>query len=58
MTPQEQRDKLAMISRLSGAECIGWWVYFTDFREPFPGEIAALMERARQTGVTLPERQP
>lgn len=54
MDAAEQAHKLAMIRELSGAEVLGWHRYCTRWREPFPGEMAALLERALQTGVTLP----
>lgn len=53
MSPQEQTAKLAMIATLSRGELQGWHRYCTEYREPFPGEIAALMERAKQLGIKL-----
>lgn len=55
MDPQEQRHKLDMIRQLTAGELAGWHRYCTAYREPFPGEIMALMERAKRLGVTLPQ---
>lgn len=52
-SPQEISDKLAMIRRLSAGELAGYHRYCTVWREPFPGEVLALHQRARELGVTL-----
>lgn len=53
MDAQEQAHKLDMIRQLTRGELAGWFAYATRYRQPFPGEIVALMERAKQLGVTL-----
>ena len=53
MDPQEQSHKLDMIRTLTRGELVGWHRYCTAYRQPFPGEIVALMERAAQLGVTI-----
>lgn len=56
MTPQEITHKLASIARLPAGEVIGWWEYIhrpDTARKPFDGEIAALINRAREVGVEL-----
>jgi len=55
MDPQEQAHKLDMIRRLTAGELQGWNRYCTVYRQPFAGEIAALMERAAQLGTSLPD---
>lgn len=52
------RIQLAAIAKLSAGELQGWSDLVTGGkygfrRNPFPGEIAALMDRARVLGVTL-----
>ena len=54
MVPAEQAHKLAMIRTLTAGELAGWHRYCTAWREPFPGEIVALMDRARMLGCSLP----
>lgn len=54
MAPAEQAHKLAMIRTLTAGELAGWHRYCTAWREPFPGEIVALMDRARMLGFSLP----
>lgn len=54
MDPAEQAHKLAMIRTLTAGELAGWHRYCTAWREPFPGEIVALMDRARMLGCSLP----
>lgn len=49
----EIAHKLDMIRRLPEAELRGWWRFVHGWREPFPGEIAALHQRAQRLGVTL-----
>lgn len=56
MDPAEQAHKLAMIRTLTAGELVGWWRYVHGYRAPFAGELIALMERAKQLGVTLPSR--
>ena len=53
MDPQEQAHKLDMIRTLTRGELAGYHAYVTRYRQPFAGEIVALMERAAQLGVTL-----
>ncbi len=53
MDPEEQAQKLAAIRTLTAGELAGWHRYCTEWREPFPGEMAALIQRARQLGVSL-----
>jgi len=55
MDPQEQAHKLDMIRTLTRGELLGWHAYVTRYRQPFAGEIAALMERATQLGTSLPD---
>lgn len=54
MDPAEQQHKLAMIRSLTAGELAGWHRYATGWRQPFPGEIVALMDRAKMLGVSLP----
>lgn len=54
MTPAEQAHKLAMIRVLPRGELLGWWENFEAYRAAFPGEKAALMDRARMLGFSLP----
>jgi hypothetical protein len=54
MDAAEQQHKLAMISELTAGELAGWHRYATGWRQPFPGEIVALMDRAKMLGVSLP----
>lgn len=54
MDPAEQAHKLAMIRTLTAGELAGWHRYCTAWREPFAGEIVALMDRARMLGISLP----
>ena len=54
MDTAEQQHKLAMIRTLPGGQLAGWWRYVHGYRAPFPGEIAALMERAQRLGISLP----
>jgi hypothetical protein len=54
MDPTEQQHKLAMIRTLTAGELAGWHRYCTAWRQPFPGEIIALMDRAKTLGVSLP----
>lgn len=54
--PEEISRKLSMISTLSAGELAGWHRYATAWREPFPGEIAALMSRAQALGTVLSEK--
>lgn len=58
MDTQEQAHKLDMIRTLSAGELQGWHRYCTAWRQPFAGEIAALMERAKQLGITLSDAAP
>lgn len=56
MTPAEIEIKLSMIEALSADEVRGWWscLHGPDrIRDPFDGEMRALMQRARELGVTL-----
>jgi hypothetical protein len=53
MDTQEQAHKLDMIRKLTAGELQGWYRYCTSWRQPFPGEIAALMARAKVLGVSL-----
>lgn len=53
--PEEMRRKLALIARLPAGELAGWWRYVHGYREPFVGEIAALLDRARALGIDLPQ---
>ena len=57
MDADEQAHKLAMIRTLTAGELQGWWRYCAAWRQPFAGEIAALMDRARTLGVSLPAAQ-
>lgn len=52
-TSDEIAHKLDMIRRLPEGELRGWWRFVHGWREPFPGEIAALHQRAQRLGVTL-----
>lgn len=54
MDPQEQAHKLDMIRTLTAGELVGWHRYCTAWRQPFAGEIVALMERAKVLGIELP----
>lgn len=54
MDAQEQAHKLSLIRTLNSGELAGWWRYVHRYRQPFAGEIVALMERAKQLGVSLP----
>ena len=51
--PEEMRRKLAQIDRLPAGELAGWWRYVHGYREPFAGEIAALLGRAKALGIDL-----
>lgn len=53
--PEEMRRKLAQIDRLPAGELAGWWRYVHGYREPFAGEIAALLGRAKALGIDLPQ---
>ena len=57
MTPQEQAQKLDAIAPLSRGEVQGWNATITGgepwCRLPFPGEVAALMARAKRAGCDL-----
>ena len=58
MTPAEITAKLIMINRLTADELRGWWgqVYGEHTgRNPFDGERAALLTRARELKITLGE---
>lgn len=57
MDTAEQQHKLAMIRALTAGELAGWHRYATGWRQPFPGEIAALITRAQMLGVSLPAAQ-
>lgn len=57
MDPEEQARKLEMIRTLPRGELLGWHRYCTAWREPFPGEIVALLDRAKRLGITLPAAQ-
>jgi hypothetical protein len=54
MDAAEQQHKLTLIRALTAGELAGWHRYCTAWRQPFPGEIVALMERAQTLGVSLP----
>ena len=54
MTPAEQAHKLRQIKELPKLELLGWWENFETYRAAFPGEKAALMDRARMLGCSLP----
>lgn len=54
MDTAEQQHKLTLIRTLTAGELAGYHRYATGWREPFPGEIAALMDRAKRLGVSLP----
>lgn len=54
MDAAEQQHKLALIRELTAGELAGWHRYCTAWRQPFPGEIVALMDRAKMLGVSLP----
>jgi len=54
--PEEMHRKLAQIDRLSAGELAGWWRYVHGYREPFAGEIAALLDRAKALGIDLPAK--
>lgn len=58
MTPEEQAHKLDMIRSLPAGELTGWHRYCTVWRQPFPGELAALHQRAKVLGMTLPSSSP
>lgn len=51
--PSEIANKLRQIERLDAGELAGWHRYATAWREPFPGELAALIQRAEVLGVKL-----
>jgi hypothetical protein len=54
MTEAEQ--KLSQIPRLSAGELQGWWAFLRGKytgRNPYPGEIAALMDRAAKLNIKL-----
>ena len=51
--PSEIAHKLRQIERLNAGELAGWHRYATAWREPFPGELAALIKRAEVLGVKL-----
>ena len=55
MTPETQAQKLAMIATLPERQLRGWHRALTEWRvrDSFPGEIAALHDRARMLGITL-----
>lgn len=57
MDAAEQQHKLETIRTLPGGQLAGWWRYVHGYRAPFPGEIAALMERAQRLGISLPAAQ-
>lgn len=54
MDPQEQAQKLATIAKLPAGELQGWHGFAVGWRQPFPGEIAALQSRAKSLGIVLP----
>lgn len=43
--------KLDAIAKLSAAELVGWLGALGTYRDPFDGERAALLERAKALGV-------
>lgn len=62
MTPQEQSDKLSQIPTLTRGELIGWHALISGSkpfcRSPFPGEMAAILGRAKQLDLTLSHPDP
>ncbi len=54
MDTAEQQHKLTLIRTLTAGELAGWHRYATGWRQPFPGELAALMARAQRLGISLP----
>ena len=59
---ETERDlKLRQIAQLHRTQIQGWYDAATMMRQPFPGEIAALHDRAVIAGVVLktnPDRAP
>lgn len=55
MTPREVERKRDLIAALTPGELRGWHAYIfrRPNREPFEGELSALMERARQLKIEL-----
>ena len=54
MDADERAQKLATIAKLPADQLPGWWRYCTAYRQPFSGELAALMARAKALGIVLP----
>lgn len=54
MLDEEQKRKLQFIARLTAEELRGWvWTIKRFDRKHFPGEQAALMQRAKELEVTI-----
>lgn len=53
VSPEEQARKLYQIARLAAEELEGWHWYAVTQRQPFPGEMNALIRRAQQLRVSL-----
>lgn len=61
MTENEQALKLRQIASLPANQVQGWYDAATMERQPFPGEVSALHDRAVLLRIrinTAPERQP
>lgn len=53
MTQDQQDRKLSQIATLPAGEIEGWYQQVKSTRGFFPGERAALMQRAKELGVKL-----